>query len=202
MSKFEKRPGHVWLLAHVGHVGDECLIWPYSCCTPGYGLFMTEKKRCLAHREMCRLTHGEPPAPGYQAAHSCGNRRCVNPNHLSWKSPGDNQLDRREHGTHAVKRSKLNARQADQIRQLKGKETSIETAAKYGITESNVRLIQDGKTWPTSGRKYRMSISDDEVRAIRRIGIGQPLRATGALLGIHPSTVHRVLIGKSYRHVV
>lgn len=202
MSKFEKRPGHVWLLAHIGHIGDECLIWPYSCCTPGYGLFMTEKKRCLAHREMCRLTHGEPPAPGYQAAHSCGNRRCVNPNHLSWKSPGENQLDRRIHGTHAVKRTKLNARQAAQIRQLKGTETSIETAAKYGITESNVRLIQDGKTWPTSGRKYRISISDDEVRAIRRIGYSRSDSQIAAELGVTIGTIGRVRRGVSYRHVV
>ncbi len=146
--------GYRWIMQHVGHRGDDCLIWPYACCTPGYGVFMFETKRRLAHRFMCELTHGAPPSPKSHAAHSCGNRRCVNPRHINWKSQSDNQFDRRTHGTNLKTRTKLNRRQAMQIRELKGTETSIQTAARYGVTESNVRQIQQGKTW-RADRKMR-----------------------------------------------
>lgn len=195
-----RRPGYEWLAEHVGHVGDACLLWPFSCCTAGYGMYAIDRKRYLAHREMCRATHGDPPSTKHQAAHACGNRRCVNPNHLSWKSRRDNQLDRRMHGTHATRRTKISIQQAEQIRQLKGKETSIETAAKYGITESNVRLIQDGKTWKPE-RKYRMHLPDDVVRAIRKIGRSQVMHKTAAAFGTTDRIVWKIINERAYTAV-
>ena len=141
--------GHKWLLQHLDFSGDGCLIWPFSCCTPGYGQFAIGYKHHLAHRWMCEATKGPPPSPDYETAHSCGNRRCVNPKHLFWKTVSENQIERRIHGTNKKTRWKLTPDQVAQIRQLKGVETSIETAARYGVTESNVRLIQDGKIWKT-----------------------------------------------------
>jgi hypothetical protein len=54
-----------------------------------------------AHRLMCQLAHGDPPTPDHIAAHSCGrgHEGCVNPNHLSWKTYSENELDKRVHGT-------------------------------------------------------------------------------------------------------
>jgi HNH endonuclease len=143
-------------VAHADHISDDCLIWPFACCTPGYGIFSYQRKRYLAHRFMCEQKNGPPPSEDYQAAHSCGNRRCFNPMHLSWKTGTDNQLDRRTHGTHNKKRTKITLVQARQVRRLRGIETATETAAKYGITESNVRHIQNGKTWREEGRKLRL----------------------------------------------
>lgn len=195
-------PGYVWFTAHIGHVGEECLIWPYSCCTAGYGSFMFKRKLLLAHREMCRVTHGEPPTPKHHAAHSCGNRRCINPAHLSWKTAKDNQLDRRRHGTQTVSgRRKITLQQAEQIKRLKGMETSIVTAARYGVTESNVRLIQSGKTWQTENRKHNLLLTADQVRAIRKIGRSQSNTKTAAEFGIHKGAVWRILNGRSYRGV-
>lgn len=138
--------GYLWLIENIGHQGQECLLWPFAFCTPGYGIFMHQKTNHRAHRYMCEAVHG--PAPeSYQAAHSCGNRRCVNLQHLSWKSAAENQADRHLHGTNNKGRSKLTLAQARQIRSLKGVETSIVTTAKYGVTESNVRSIQSGNSW-------------------------------------------------------
>lgn len=193
-------PGYLWLMAQIEHDSGECLIWPFSCCTAGYGSFMHDKKVRLAHREVCRLTHGDPPGPRYEAAHSCGNRRCVNRKHLSWKTRQDNQLDRADHGTQTVPgRMKITLVQAEQIKQLKGIETSIETAARYGITESNVRLIQDGKTWKTAGRKHALLLRADQVIAVRRAA-GTDTQI-GRQLGINPRTVTRIREGKAYTHV-
>jgi len=146
--------GKKWLEERASHEGDQCLVWPFSCMTSGYGqlsLGDRGRERESAHRYMCYLAHGAPDSPDLEASHSCGNRRCVNPKHLSWKTKTENQIERRNHGTHQTwgRRGKLTPVQVTQIRQLKGIETSIETAARYGVTESNVRLIQDGKTWPS-----------------------------------------------------
>lgn len=173
--------GYRWIMQQVGHQGDDCLIWPFSCCTPGYGNFMFESKRRLAHRFMCEQTHGPAPDSSYHAAHSCGNRRCVNPKHLSWKSQAENQLDRRRHGTNNKTRMKITALQADQIRKLKGIETSVETAARYGVTESNIRLIQDGKTW--GPRTIHLWTDEEDAKLREALRQGHPARKVAEIVG-------------------
>lgn len=189
--------GYLWIVEQVDHQGDDCLLWPFACCTPGYGNFMFERKTHLAHRWMCQQIHGASPGPRYQAAHSCGNRRCVNPGHLNWKTPSDNQLDRRGHGTNNKTKTKITPLQAKQIRQLKGTETGIDTAARYGITESNVRLIQDGKTWRTLDRKHRHALTSEQVRQIKNIGYEKSAREVAELLGVCRSAVFRARNNKT-----
>lgn len=155
--------GYLWIMETIpGYQSDDCLLWPFSCCTPGYGIFMIDRKNRLSHRYVCEMTRGPAPGLGYHAAHSCGNRRCVNPRHLSWKTQRDNQLDRRSHGTNNKGSSKITQMQANQIRTLKGIETAIETAARYGVTESNVRLIQSGRTWANNGKIHKWTPEDDK----------------------------------------
>lgn len=192
--------GYRFLMAHVDHQGDDCLIYPYACCTPGYGISSYQKKRHLAHRFICEQKNGPPPE-GHLAAHSCGNRRCVNPKHLSWKTHAGNQLDRREHGTNSKRQAKLTLRQAMQIRALKGLESAPETAAKYSITESNVRLIQEGKTW-RDDRKIPMALTTEQVLAIRRIGYSKSLREISIMLGVGTGAIDRVRNGRTHKSVV
>lgn len=137
-----------WLAAHVGHSGTECLIWPFSCSTPGYGQGTQGGKTFLAHRLMCELVHGKAPTMAHHAAHSCGNRRCVNPDHLSWKTQSANQLDRIAQGRPFTGRAKqLTADQVREIRALTGSVTRDQLAERFGCTESNIRHIQNGATY-------------------------------------------------------
>lgn len=134
------------------YTGDDCVIWPYSR-TRGYGTFGFDGKIHYAHRFMCELVNGPAPA-GHEAAHSCGNghRGCITPKHLSWKTPVENQADRKVHGT-AKKpgsaRYKLTAEQVAEIRALKGTKTHAEIAAVYGCTRENIGAILRGKNWST-----------------------------------------------------
>lgn len=88
-----------WVEANVGHQGDDCLTWPFD--KSGYGAVRVGGRQEKAHRYMCLLAHGEPPAGKPHVAHSCGNGHlgCVNPRHLRWDSVKGNHADRYGHGT-------------------------------------------------------------------------------------------------------
>ncbi len=142
-----------WLKAHAGFAGADCLLWPFSKIWNGYGnLSLAPGKIGYAHRTMCEIVNGPAPSRGHVAAHSCGNGQngCVHPQHLSWKTPRENQLDRRKHGTSKrrgvwspIKR-KLTPEQEAQVCSLKGFKNQREIAAMFGISYQQVSLIQRG----------------------------------------------------------
>jgi DNA-binding CsgD family transcriptional regulator len=141
-----------WLDDHAGHEGEACLIWPFSG-PRGYGQFKSSSgERMYAHRYMCTLVHGDPPSDEHQASHSCGrgHEKCVNPRHISWKTPSGNQLDRRMHGTTKRNRygptGRLTIAQAEEIRRLRAHKTQDELANMFGTSRGNVQFILSGQT--------------------------------------------------------
>lgn len=81
--------------------GNDCLIWPYARNPGGYGLIRIEGTLRLVTRILCESKNGPPPSPQHHAAHYCGKGHlgCVTKDHLSWKTPKENQADRIVHGT-------------------------------------------------------------------------------------------------------
>lgn len=141
-----------WIRQHRDYDADWCLIWPFARGRSGYGSYGRNGKVHYVHRYMCEHAHGPSPSPKHQAAHSCGRGQhgCVNPRHVSWKTASENQLDRRQHGTTMNgKKHKLTPEQVAEIRASKGKEKVTATAARFGVTETNIRQIQSGKIWRT-----------------------------------------------------
>ena len=143
-----------WMQFHVNHKGKRCLVWPFSVNWNGYGHLRPPGlgKTVYAHRYMCELVHGPAPTETHQASHSCGNGRggCVNPKHLGWKTPSDNMMDRRAHGTSKrtkrwSQRTSLNQDQVAEIKALKGKMNQREIAEKFGISYQHVSFVQQGK---------------------------------------------------------
>lgn len=133
--------GITWIRAHVDYKGDDCLIWPLDR-TIGYGSLSFNGKIYIAHRFMCKLAHGESPTPKHQATHTCGRGEegCCNPRHLEWKTNGENQLDRRKHGTtNAVRIGRLTETDVAQMVALRPEKTEIELARMFGVTRSTVR---------------------------------------------------------------
>jgi hypothetical protein len=80
---------------------DTCLIWPFHRMKNGYCQFHYDGTMRLVHRAAYQVISGEPIPKGMEVAHSCGNGHlgCVNPKHLSLKTPLQNTHDKFAHGT-------------------------------------------------------------------------------------------------------
>lgn len=146
-----------WLEDHISHQGDECLEWPFYSKANGYGLARIDGKSMNASRAMCILTHGNPEFEYFEAAHSCGNGHlgCVNPRHLSWKTPIANNADKVLHGTQQfgekVKMAKLKECHIPEIvRLLKLGVPRVRIAPIFGVSRATIDDIANRKTWVRS----------------------------------------------------
>lgn len=133
------------------HLGDECLPWPFAKLGNGYGTVEFEGKTNLAHRVVCTMVHGQPPSEKRDAAHACGNRICVNPHHLSWKTRAGNEADKLLHDTVARgERSgtaKLTEEDVREIRRLGGSSSLSEIGRRYGVNKTAIHKILNGQSW-------------------------------------------------------
>jgi len=133
--------------------GDECLEWPFATLEDGYGVWGLDGRMSRAHRHICALAHGAPPSDRHQAAHSCGKGHlgCVNPRHLRWATPAENQHDRLAHGTAGrgsrCGTSKLSEADVRSIRQMAGKVSQTEIAVQFGVKQSTVSGIVRRRSW-------------------------------------------------------
>lgn len=148
-------PAKDWINEHAAHNGSECLIWPFHIGVDGYGRVHRENDGPLttASRMMCETVHGKAPSRKHEAAHSCGkgNRGCVNPRHLYWATPSENQMDRVWHGTsnrgERQHGSKLTENEVLEIRSLKGVMPRLEVAGRYGIDPTTVSHVWNVTRW-------------------------------------------------------
>ena len=138
-----------WLIATSTLKSSVCLEWPFRKDHSGYGMISKEGGTTGAHRMMCLLAHGQPPTAIHHAAHSCNNPSCVNPSHLRWATPSENQQDRIAHGTYQcgeqIAGSRLSPADVLAIRAAVGSQMQI--AQRFGIGRSTVRAVLSGRTW-------------------------------------------------------
>lgn len=127
---------------------NECVLWPYRCDRLGYGVIRFGARSRGAHSVSLELRVPKPH-PNAHALHGpkdiCGNRNCVNPNHLRWGSPKENGKDMMQDGTVF---SKLNPDKVLAIRALHmdgmmGKDI----ADKFGVSRAAISGIINGKKW-------------------------------------------------------
>ena len=77
---------------------DDCIVFAGKQQPNGYGRVSVGGRYQRAHRLACRMAHGEPPRRSLDAAHSCGERMCINPRHLRWATRAENEHDKIAHG--------------------------------------------------------------------------------------------------------
>lgn len=142
-----------WIDEHTGFDGDDCLIWPFSRTSHGYGQINLKGSHIGAHRLMCIRVNGPAPTEKHEAAHSCGKGHlgCVHPKHLRWATSAENSADLYTHGT--VNRGERNgtavltAEDVIQIRNLHPTLSQRKIAGMFGVSRRAVEDILSRKTW-------------------------------------------------------
>lgn len=133
------------------HIADTCLIWPYATAGKGYGVITIDEKKHYVHRLVCEAEHGPAPSDIHEAAHSCGNCRCVARKHLSWKTPFENEKDKLVHGTRVhgerVGTARLTEPDVREIIRLKGSMSQAKIAKCFGVSQTLVGAIHRRKLW-------------------------------------------------------
>lgn len=128
---------------------NDCILYPFAKAK-GYGQLFVEGTKWGAHRYVCERTNGPSPSKDMHAAHECGNPSCVNPRHLKWKTPYENERDKWRHGTRGFGElstcTKLSEQQVLEIRGMHG--THAEIAKQFGVSRENITAIRNRKTWP------------------------------------------------------
>lgn len=137
------------------YTGNDCLIWPFHRMKNGYCQFYYDGTMRLVHRVAYQVISGKPIPKGLEVAHGCGNGHlgCVNPKHLSLKTPLQNTHDKFVHGTvtmgekvHCAKMTEDDVRDIRALRQATGMQYR-QIAKQYGVTDSCIRAICHRKNW-------------------------------------------------------
>ena len=131
-----------------------CWKWTGHKAVTGYCNFFYKGTVWLAHRaSMVIFKKVENLTPGLQVCHSCCNRDCVNPEHLSEKTRKENNgEDKRAHGKDKPGElchfSKLDWTKISEIRKKSDEGVRNTNLAKeYGVSSSCISSIVRNKTW-------------------------------------------------------
>ena len=139
-----------WLEAHAHHDTDDCLTFPFG---KGRGTVTHDGVSMNAARAMCFKAFGPPPDPSYYACHKCRGAEdgCVNPKHLYWGTPEQNQADRVKDGTmtwgEKVHSAKLSVAQVREIRRRAMSEEADKLALEFGVKRNAIARVVNRTRW-------------------------------------------------------
>lgn len=117
-----------------------CWIWQLSLSVDGYASYEVNKKYISGHRYYYEKYKGKIP-DGFQLDHLCGNRACVNPDHLEIVSQTEN-IRRGKH-------TKLNKGDVLKIKKIyeTRKYTQNEIAKMFNVCQGTITHIITKRNW-------------------------------------------------------
>ena len=133
---------------------DKCWYWKGNVyASPrgwGYGRWHYDNMRITAHIYSYTFFNG-PICEDDIVRHKCDNPPCVNPYHLEIGTPADNANDmvKRGRSRRGVNHpsSKLSLDQVNEARSLKGVETALSIARRFGVARSTILGIWCGQNY-------------------------------------------------------
>lgn len=142
-----------------------CLYWTRGVCGLGYGRAGRIAGEVRAHRISWVLWNKSQIPDGMHILHSCDNRACVNPEHLSVGTHTDNMRDMMAKGRHVPApkqfgsenpQAALTEDDAWNIREMVrvGMFNQIEIARSYGVSPMTVSRLINLKSWTHIGRDW------------------------------------------------
>ncbi len=130
---------------------DECIVWPHALDKRGYPQAQDAAGFYKPHRRICKMMHGEPPSPKHHAAHQCGLKSCVNKRHLFWKTPKENEADKKRHGRMVNNRPMRRKLSPDDVRRIRSRacagEKAYAIAGSYPVTHVAIQKIIDRRSY-------------------------------------------------------
>jgi hypothetical protein len=139
-----------------------CWLWTAALDSAGYGTLNVNGKTVKAHRWAWSIFHGPIPA-GRFVCHRCDNPACVNAEtHLFLGTVADNSADmvRKGRGCLGARngRAVLTPDRVAEIRRLArsgrlrmrgqpGEITQTDLARAYGVTQSQISAVANGREW-------------------------------------------------------
>lgn len=164
-----------WLRQRVAvDPATECWVWQGTTNHRGYGLYhhATDDgiRTGVASRLALELKLGRPIGPHMNACHHCDNPPCVNLEHLFEGTTSENALDSYQKQRRPRMRGERNGhaklRYSDLpaiLAALAEGETQGSIAKRYGVNQSQISRIKNGKAWP---QPLEASIHQVEVGTI------------------------------------
>lgn len=126
--------------------GQDCWLWTGGSDRHGYGVIWWDGKPFKAHRLAYLLANATLPTRLW-VTHTCGNRSCVNPQHLA-AVPARTIRSRRRTAPLRSPTTRLSLADVAEIRRRKEDgERARDLAAAYGISERHVYHIVSGERW-------------------------------------------------------
>lgn len=133
-----------WAKAEVRSPGV-CWFWR-GARTSGYGKF----RGVRAHRLSYEIAKGPIPED-LMVRHLCGNKLCVNPNHLEVGTMADNAQDGIRLGEtlrgSANGKSKLTEADVQYILTNPDKLSGRNLAVRFGVSAATISLVRSGRRW-------------------------------------------------------
>nr|DAP74222.1 MAG TPA: endonuclease [Caudoviricetes sp.] len=128
--------------ANVRVDSNGCWIWQKSVGSHGYGNIATGGGRNeTVHRVSCEVFHGKSDLK--DVLHSCDNKKCCNPEHLSWGSRRQNMID-------VSVRTKRSSQKldVDKVKYIRSCSLSTKALAeKLGVSKDLINKVRSRKAW-------------------------------------------------------
>lgn len=148
-----------WDKVDARRAGD-CWIWCAARGVTGYGRFAVHSVNSQAHRVSWVIAHDMDIPDGMVVRHSCDNRACVNPEHLSLGAQADNIKDMHErgrayaggHGGRSAGYAKLSVGDVEDILRLAASGLTQRVIARmYGVSQGTVSHVVHGRKMGSAG---------------------------------------------------